>query len=214
MKKNIIKAMAVSALLFTTNAFAVDTVFWTYGNDDSNMKGRDNAMEYPEDIFGSTRFNSNAVFVTFGGTVNLTFAPGYLNTWTAAGPSTFKEECAAGGYGCQNFFRDFATTERLSIRFGEVYKFCDSMELHYHRHGDEVNEVLVTEGFSDQTFSDFVGGGMESVRGEYIIPLPAVALFGQDYAIDIIYRGGGSDNGNFIDYIELRGDCTDIVAGN
>ena len=86
------------------------------------------------------------------------------------------------------------------------------MMLTYHRHGTELNTVSIDVGVI--RYSATIGSsGEEGGQTQYTLSPPMSTMFapGDAWEVQIAYQGDGADNGHFIDYISLQGDC--VVSG-
>lgn len=205
MNKTIKLVIFFTCYCVSSTAFATPTTIWSIGSDDTNQRGRNNANEFDDQPnshqtqyraalkFGQTEDNPGDPPLKF---------PGYLDD-----DESFIEVCTRLNLRCKNHSRDYSSAEEININVNAGNNYCSNVELTYHRHGTETDQVAYTLGNNpnDKVVITTVGG-FEAKHYAGIIPLPDIP--GKEFTISIRYQGGGLDNGHFIDFIKLTGDCT------
>jgi len=89
------------------------------------------------------------------------------------------------------------TTANLNIQF-EIGIAYTELLLYFGRAGSEIDEIYL-DGNLIASVGDL---GQEGIWDNYIISLNNVGI--GEHTLSIAYIGGGSDNGHFIDYLQLE----------
>ena len=197
--------LIIAAMLSSTlNA----EIIWTYGVDDNSQRGRNNANEFSSTAVGGGQENFYHDYFGMPGRIDTNNnGIGYLND----NNQTFLSVCNERGMRCRTHSRDYKTAVAIAITIlNQSQKTCTNLQLRYDRHGTESDIVLfLTDNDGENPFLTFVGAeGAEARSQQLDIAIPDKSIDPNEEALlQIGYAGSGKDNGHFIDYIELSGDC-------
>ncbi len=180
---------------------------WRIGVDETNQRGRENANEFDAQAnFHQSQYSADLSFqeeVDNPGALPLKF-PGYLDD-----SESFKQVCTRSNYRCKDHSRDYSSAEVININVDTGDRYCTNVTFTYHRHGTEIDEIAYDIGNDDQdpVIMTFLGGA-EAQHATHSILLPDIP--GGEFTVSLRYIGQGLDNGHFIDFMKLTGDCQEI----
>jgi hypothetical protein len=171
-------------LLFALTSLSFAMPLWTYGVEDQS--------------------SAEFTFVQQGA-----YAPYYSTDFglvTTENPGILDSGLLPGYFYHTNPAKDYSHVTKLAVNelrfdFTLVEDYLE-LELYYGRFGSEINEIYM----DGELVTAFEGSG-ENIYDLFYSPISGHFAAGE-HTLSILYTGGGSNNGHFIDFIRLENGIT------